>query len=54
MELDGKHLTELKEKMEQAKTLYLKYVGAVEVVESLLATEVNESKIIKKDKKVKK
>lgn len=54
MELNDKHLNELKEKMEQAKTLYLKYVGAVEVVESLLVAEPNESKIIKKDNKVKK
>ena len=35
-DISSAHLDELKDKMEQAKVLYLKYLGAIEVVESIL------------------
>ena len=52
-EITEAQLDELKGKMEEAKVLYLKYVGAVEVMESLLSLpDVKEEpkKVTKKSK----
>ena len=51
MEVTESHLKELKDKMEQAKVLYLKYVGAVEVMEGLLSAPIKEEKVTKPKKK---
>ena len=57
MEVTLENLEEIKSKREEAKTIYLKWAGAVEVLESLLQSvpkEPKEPKVIKKDIKSKK
>lgn len=49
-EVTEQHIKEIKDKMEQSRIIYLKYAGALEVLESI----VSAPKIEKKDKKVKK
>ena len=54
MEVTNETITALRTKMEEAKTIYLKWAGALEVMESMMEEQPKETKIIKKDKKVKK
>tara|TARA_E500000305_G_C3883770_1_gene171006 strand:- start:300 stop:464 length:165 start_codon:yes stop_codon:yes gene_type:complete len=54
MEITKEHLGNLKTKMEEAKTIYLKYVGAVEIFESLLQETVEKPKKEQKVAKAKK
>tara|TARA_B100001094_G_C18169812_1_gene794389 strand:+ start:1175 stop:1339 length:165 start_codon:yes stop_codon:yes gene_type:complete len=52
-EITEEQLNELKGKMEETKVLYLKYVGAVEVMESLMSipsVPEKSKKVLKKSK----
>tara|TARA_E500000305_G_C4024403_1_gene240904 strand:+ start:919 stop:1080 length:162 start_codon:yes stop_codon:yes gene_type:complete len=53
MEITEQQLNDLKGKMEEAKVLYLKYAGAVEVMESMLSMPPipkEPEKVVKKKK----
>ena len=50
MEITKEHLENLKVKVEEAKTIYLKYVGAVEIFESLLESADKQKKATKTKK----
>lgn len=54
MELTKENIDAVKAKADEAKTLYLKWVGAAEVLESLMENAKEQAKIAKKEAKKKK
>lgn len=49
-EVTKEHIAEMKEKMEQAKVLFLKYSGALEVLESIVNIPTKDKKVAKTKK----
>ena len=54
MEVTKETIAAIQAKAEEAKTVYLKWMGALEVMQGMVAEKAEKPKIEKKDKKVKK